>query len=179
MNRFRKHLLQNAAGACAALALAAVLLGQVPSARALEPARAPEDYITRTWGIGEGLPQNSVTAAVQTRDGYIWLGTYSGLVRFDGVSFRILNRWNTPDLKNDRITCLYEDAEGALWVGTYGGGVFSLSGDRWVNYSSVEGLSNDFVTSIIQDGPGAIWVGTEDGLTTGGSLTTRLCVVGS
>ena len=148
------------ADACAALT-AAVLLVRAPGSHALDPARPPEEYITRTWGVGEGLPQNSVTAAVQTRDGYVWLGTYSGLVRFDGVSFRILNRWNTPELKNDRITRLYEDPEGALWIGTYGGGVFRLHGGAWQNYSSLEGLSNDFVTSIVQDRGGATWVGTE------------------
>ena len=164
MNRLRKHICSKPAAACALLVLPALLPVRPPAAHALDPGRAPFEYITRTWGIGEGLPQNSVTALVQTRDGYIWLGTYSGLVRFDGVNFGIINKWNTPDLKNDRITSLHEDSEGALWVGTYGGGVSSLRAGEWRNYTSREGLSSDFVTSVITDSRGAVWVGTEDGL---------------
>ena len=164
MNRLRKNIYSKPAAACVLLVLSALFPVHPPAAHALDPGRVPFEYITRTWGIGEGLPQNSVTAVVQTRDGYIWLGTYSGLVRFDGVTFRIINRWNTPDLKNDRITSLHEDAEGALWVGTYGGGVSSLRAGHWRNYTSREGLSNDFVTSVLTDGRGAAWVGTEDGL---------------
>jgi ligand-binding sensor domain-containing protein/AraC-like DNA-binding protein len=133
-------------------------------AHALDPGRDADEYIIRTWSVGEGLPQNSVTAIVQTRDGYVWLGTYSGLVRFDGVSFEILNRWNTPGLKNDRISTLYEDGEGTLWVGTYGGGLSGLRAGEWQAHTTREGLSNDYVTCLLRDRGGTLWIGTEDGL---------------
>src|SRR5689334_17342535 len=80
------------------------------------PTAAP-NYSIRNWQTEDGLPQNSVTAIVQTRDGYLWLGTYSGLVRFDGVRFTVFDSDNTPSLKNARVTGLFEDAEGTLWIG--------------------------------------------------------------
>ena len=75
------------------------------------------NYSIRTWQTEDGLPQNSITAIVEGNDGYLWLGTYSGLVRFDGVRFTIFERGNTPSLKNGRITSLFEDNQGTLWIG--------------------------------------------------------------
>ena len=54
-------------------------------------APAAPNYFTRTWQVEQGLPQNKVTAAVQTRDGYLWAGTYNGLARFDGVRFTVFD----------------------------------------------------------------------------------------
>lgn len=156
------------------LLLLSLILTCLPAARALNPDRPPDHYIVKSWGVGEGLPQNSVTAIAQTGDGYIWLGTYSGLVRFDGVTFTVFDKWNSPGIVNDRITALHESADGTLWVGTYGGGLTSLTGgslkrdltkpSRWRTYTSREGLSNDYITCIASDGEGALWVGTENGL---------------
>src|SRR5215470_3146098 len=81
------------------------------------PAATPPHYSLRTWQTEEGLPQNSVTALVQTRDGYLWLGTYGGLVRFDGARFVVFDSDNTPGLKDNRITSLLEDGNGVLWIG--------------------------------------------------------------
>jgi hypothetical protein len=53
------------------------------------PQAPASDYIVRNWSTDDGLPQNSVTAIAQTRDGYLWLGTFNGLVRFDGVRCRL------------------------------------------------------------------------------------------
>jgi hypothetical protein len=55
---------------------------------------APPNYFTRTWQVEQGLPQNKVTAVVQTRDGYLWVGTYNELAWFDGVRFTKTTRWN-------------------------------------------------------------------------------------
>ena len=166
--------LRGGSAAAVALTLFCVLsLDCPPPAHALDPALDPAGYIIESWGLGEGLPQNSVTAVIQTRDGYIWLGTHSGLVRFDGQDFSIFNRWNTPELRSDRITALHEDEEGSLWVGTYGGGLHMLRGGAWRAYTEHEGLSNDFVTSM-GGGAHGLWVGTEDGLNriAGGDVTS-------
>ncbi len=80
--------------------------------RAAEP--ATPNYFVRSWKTDSGLPDNVVTAIVQTRDGYLWLGTYGGLARFDGVRFTVFNSANTPELQSDRITSLFEDADGTL-----------------------------------------------------------------
>src|SRR6202040_643977 len=74
-------------------------------------------YSFDVWQTEQGLPQNSVTSIVQTRDGYLWLGTYNGLVRFDGVRFKVFDSSNTPEFQGSRITSLFEDGEGSLWIG--------------------------------------------------------------
>src|ERR1035441_7050139 len=73
-------------------------------------------YATHHWLREDGLPQNAVTAVVQTRDGFIWIGTYSGLARFDGVRFTEFDS-STPGLASSRVTSLFESNDGALWIG--------------------------------------------------------------
>jgi len=70
-----------------------------------------------SWTIENGLPQNSVNDIVQTRDGYLWLATFGGLVRFDGIRFVIFDR-STPGIESQRVRALYQDRSGVLWAGT-------------------------------------------------------------
>ena len=84
------------------------------------------DYLTDVWTSDNGLPDSSVTSIAQTPDGYLWIGTYNGLARFDGVRFVTFDPINTPALKNARITRLSVDAWGALWINTYDGSMTSL-----------------------------------------------------
>ena len=60
-------------------------------------------YTYRAWTVEDGLPQVSVNAIAQTPDGYLWLGTNGGLVRFDGIQFKVYNTANTPAIKSNRI----------------------------------------------------------------------------
>ncbi len=87
-------------------------------------------YFTRTWQVEDGLPQTGVTAIVQTQDGYIWVGTHNGLVRFDGVRFKVFDTANTPQLQSSRITALFEDSEGNLWIGQETGELARYSSGR-------------------------------------------------
>ena len=73
-------------------------------------------YRFDSWTTDNGLPQNSVSAIVQTRDGYLWLTTFDGLVRFDGVRFTVFDKSNTRGLSSNRFTALHEDKDGTLWV---------------------------------------------------------------
>ena len=75
------------------------------------------NYITRLWTTDDGLPGSSVMNVIQSRDGYLWVGTYSGLARFDGVHFTVFNGGNAPEMPSPHVTCLFEDAEGAIWIG--------------------------------------------------------------
>jgi ligand-binding sensor domain-containing protein len=86
----------------------------------------PTRYRFNVWTTENGLPQNSVRAILQTRDGYLWLATLDGLVRFDGVRFTIFNTMNSSGLKSNRIARLFEDDDGTLWVGTEDGGIALL-----------------------------------------------------
>lgn len=123
-----------------------------------------DEYVIRTWTTDSGLPQNSINAMIQTHDGYIWLGTPMGLVRFDGVQFKNFNRLNTPALKKDMILSLYEDQNEVLWIGTDGGGLCSFKDGSWQNYSTIEGLSDDHVRVITSDRQGNLCLGTDYGL---------------
>src|SRR5262245_12405218 len=91
------------------------------AAAAQPPARIADRYIHRAWGTLDGLPQNSVTSIVQTRDGYLWAGTFGGLVRFDGLTFTVFDSANTPGLASVRIVALHETRRGVLWIGTEAG----------------------------------------------------------
>ena len=105
-----------------ALALAATAEAKdVAIAPGLDPAKALTQYNLDVWTTADELPQNSVNAIVQTRDGYIWLGTERGLVRFDGVQFTVFDKGNLPGLQNSNTQALYEDRAGNLWIGTWGG----------------------------------------------------------
>src|SRR5688572_13278890 len=80
-----------------------------------------DGYSIRVWQTEDGLPQNLVTTAVQTQDGYLWFGTHSGLARFDGERFKVYDTVNTPELVDSRINRLFEDARGTLWIGQESG----------------------------------------------------------
>ena len=122
-----------------------------------------DEYFIRTWTVQSGLPINSITALIQTQDGYIWVGTRAGLSRFDGVRFQTFTKQNSP-LSYDSITSLYEDSNKVLWIGTDGGGLYSCEKGLWKNVTTDDGLSNPHVRTIIGDWQGNIWVGTDYGL---------------
>src|ERR1051325_11344118 len=85
-------------------------------------------YIVQRWEAGateDSLPQNTVTSVVQTRDGFLWIGSYSGLARFDGLRFTVFNDNNAPGLASSRVTSLFEADDGTLWIGHEGGEVSS------------------------------------------------------
>jgi ligand-binding sensor domain-containing protein len=116
------------------------------------------------WTSEDGLPQNSVNAIVQTRDGYLWLGTFGGLVRFDGLKFTVFNSGNTPGLKGNRILALYEDRAGTLWIGTESGEVMSLKDGQARTFTTADGLPGGLVRCFFEDQAGTLWIGTYSGL---------------
>jgi len=133
------------------------------AALALDSSRPIADYGHDVWQAEQGLPQNTIHSIVQTGDGYIWLATEEGLVRFDGIRFVSFDRQNTGQIKNNYIQALFEDREGALWVGTPGG-LVKVKDGRFIAYGVKDGLAGDNVTSILEDSGGNLWVGTIGGL---------------
>ena len=87
-------------------------------------------FIVDSWtaenGPGKGPPDNEIISMVQTHDGYLWLGTLHGLVRFDGIHFTLFDVMNTPGLPSDRIVYLFEDRQTNLWVGTEPAGLCAI-----------------------------------------------------
>lgn len=117
----------------------------------------------RIWHAADGLPSDSVTAIIQTRDGFLWIGTSAGLVRFDGVKFTEANS-DSPKNNLTGITALCEDSNGHLWIGTQQNGLFELADGKTLHYAQREGLLSDNVTSLAADGHGRVWVGSHAGL---------------
>jgi signal transduction histidine kinase/ligand-binding sensor domain-containing protein len=148
----------------APLAALVLLCALAPWARALDPGRAFSQYRHDVWQVEQGLPQNAVQAIVQSRDGYLWLGTQEGLARFDGVRFSILDTKNTPGLRHNSIQCLIEARDGSLWAGTFVGGLTHLTDGGAVAYTTRDGLASDQVWSLLEDDDGSLWVGTNAGL---------------
>jgi ligand-binding sensor domain-containing protein/signal transduction histidine kinase len=112
----------------------------------------------------QGLPQNSVIAMIQTRDGYLWLGTYGGgLARFDGTSFQPFNEGNTPGLPGNTIVFLFEDSRSNLWAGTDTGGAVLIKDGRVTSLGIGRGSREGRLVSACEDGTGAVWLYTADG----------------
>jgi signal transduction histidine kinase len=122
-----------------------------------------EGYSMRVWQTEDGLPQNMVTSAIQTHDGYLWLGTYNGLARFDGEHFQVFDSANTPGLQDRRITALFEDAQGTLWIGHEAGVITRYSEGRFEPFVLSSGTMGEKVIGLGSDEQGQLWAMREDG----------------
>ncbi len=134
---------------------------------ALDPEAIPSQYLYASWQ--DQLPQNTVQAILQTRDGYLWLGTQGGLVRFDGIRFVEIPLAGEEAMAVD-VRALFEGADGTLWVGTRGNGLLQHRG------GSLEPVGRGYppdpgdgplsaagptvVFALAQDPTGALWLGT-------------------
>jgi signal transduction histidine kinase/ligand-binding sensor domain-containing protein len=124
----------------------------------------PTNYAVQGWNAENGLPQNSVAAICQTRDGYLWLGTYSGLVRFDGVRFVVFDTENTPALETVRITSLYEDKQGALWIGHESGELTRYRDGQFEVVTVPKTWSGATIADMFTDASGYLWLASREGL---------------
>src|SRR5215470_379259 len=106
------------------------------------------DYLIDVWTADNGLRSSSVTAIAQTLDGYLWIGTYNGLARFDGVRFVTFDPANTPALQRARVRRLNVDSNGTLWINTYDGSLTSCRDEQFKLEWKGDG-SSDAVTSMI------------------------------
>src|SRR5215475_13159685 len=147
------------------IAKAGVLLLLV-AASAISDAARPDApaYSRRVWRSADGLPEDFAQSLAQTQDGYLWIGTSGGLARFDGVSFAVFNRENTPAFPDDSVYSLLVTKDGTLWAGTEGGGLIRYKDGRFRVFGPIEGLTNGFVRVIYEDRNGQLWVGTDAGL---------------
>ena len=121
-------------------------------------------FTVDTWGVDEGLPQNSVFSVTQTRDGYLWFGTLNGLVRFDGVRFAVFDESNTPGLNSSRIVFLFEDSQSNLWIGTDNAGVaLARTNGQVISLEVGRGSREGRLVAACEDSKGTVWLGTANG----------------
>lgn len=136
----------------------ALLAGLLPLSAAADPLLRQLDGAVRdVWTTSEGLPHNTVNALAQTADGYLWVATWEGLVRYNGHEFAPFDRRTVPGWPDDGIRALHVGADGALWAGTARGGLARLREGVWEFPAPARGL----VTDIVEDRQGRLWIATE------------------
>lgn len=124
----------------------------------LDPDKLLSQYTLHTWTIEDGLPAISITDIYQASDGYLWLGTYNGLSKFDGVNFINYNSNNEPALTSNSIRVLYSQQD-TLWVGTQKG-VVKYHKHAFTRPKALEEVSNYSIEKIHSDKNGCLWIGT-------------------
>jgi signal transduction histidine kinase/ligand-binding sensor domain-containing protein len=137
--------------------LVAWTLALLPTAGSLAATFLADGYSIRIWQTEDGLPQNLVSSAVQTRDGYLWLGTFSGLARFDGERFQVFDTANTPEIADSRITSLFEDAKGTLWIGQGAGTLTRYHQRRFEPVPLRSEPTHSHILGIGSDEHGRLW----------------------
>lgn len=144
-------------------ALLLVLFGAAFSALALDPDRAVNQYGLAVWTADQGLPQNSVAALLQDRQGYLWVGTQEGLARFDGQTFVVFDKRREPLLTSSSVLCLLEGRDGTLWVGLEAGGLLGRRNGRFFRPEAEGPLAHESANALWEDPQGTLWVGTDEG----------------
>lgn len=135
-----------------------------PPAAGIPDANRDGSYHVTAWTTEHGLPDNRVQAVLQTRDGFLWLATVSGLVRFDGVRLKVFTHHNVPAFRSDNCLALAEDRDGMLWIGT-GDGLIRYAGRAFTYFGKTEGLPELTVARLVAASSGGVWAGTENTVT--------------
>jgi ligand-binding sensor domain-containing protein/signal transduction histidine kinase len=121
--------------------------------------RSLTQYVHKSWSFNTGLPGNEIHALVQTIDRSLWLGTDSGLVRFDGLDFTVFDPANTPAMTNANVRALTAAADGSLWIATEDG-LLRLKDRVFTRYTEKDGLGGNNIAALSIDANGALWAYT-------------------
>ncbi|MFZ0394368.1 MAG: two-component regulator propeller domain-containing protein [Terracidiphilus sp.] len=133
------------------------------AAHALEPSTPLANLNRQGWVMENGLPQNTIHALAQTADGFLWLGTEVGLVRFDGVNFATFDEHSKPALPSGDIRCLLAARDGSLWIGT-GDGLARMRDGAVTTFTAKDGLPGDEIRSLRFDSSDVLVVSTDQGV---------------
>jgi ligand-binding sensor domain-containing protein/signal transduction histidine kinase len=132
--------------------------------KVLDTAETARKYDQRTWQHAHGLPAGDrAWTVIQTRDGYVWIGTQYGLARFDGRRFTIFDHVNTPELTNEDCRTLTEDREGNLWIGT-GDGLVVKRNNHLTHLAARLGQQNRSFPPLFASLSGGVWVAGVNGV---------------
>lgn len=128
----------------------------------LDPHKTVNQYILDSWGIENGLPSNSVITITQTKNGYLWIGTTKGLVRYDGTTFKKICFTGKEEIDSQDIRALYVDGDGVIWVGIATGLIrYDHEGRKVKYFTADDGITPDGVRSITRDSSNSLWIGFE------------------
>jgi len=129
------------------------------------PMEEPSQWLHRSWQTDEGLPDNSVTGLAQTNDGYMWVGTLGGLLRFNGATFTPIPLPHLEGGGNRVVRLVFRDSRDRLWLGMERGRMICLERGNPQIYGTENGLPTHMARSIIEDGGGDLWLAFPTGLT--------------
>jgi len=142
---------------------AALLLLWTTTAAALPADRSISQYVRKSWTVRDGLPHGTVRGVAQTADGYLWLATYEGIVRFNGESFRLYAHEDAAALGNNSVLTIYHSRNDTLWLGTAAGTITMRDGV--FQKLAVPGTRDEMVNAIEETPDGTIWIASWGGLT--------------
>ncbi len=123
-----------------------------------------DSLIVTQWTIRDGLPVNSTNRIIQDSDGFIWISTYDGMVRFDGIAFETLNTSNTPSILNNRIAYFHKTPDQTIWVALENLGMLRYRNQEFRLFDDRDGLTLERISQIKTDPDGHPLVGANDGL---------------
>jgi len=133
------------------------------TAFALDPSRPLSNHAHHTWRSEDGLLQDTVSALLESKDGFLWIGTEAGLVRFDGSTFEHYSRVDLPRFEHNVIQCLAESANGAIWIGTSEPGLYCFQRGEIQAFGPAEGLPDRPIRRLLRDRSGTLWAAPADG----------------
>ncbi|HEY4305992.1 MAG TPA: two-component regulator propeller domain-containing protein, partial [Gemmatimonadaceae bacterium] len=140
------------------LGLVMLAVGGVERCGAEMAADPNDEFAIQTWTTEDGMPQNIVTALLQTKAGYIWAATYNGIAQFDGESFRVFDSTHTAGLTNSRITSLFEDAKGTIWIGHDTSDLTKYAQGKFEPVPIKAAWLGGTISGIASDSAGDVWI---------------------
>src|SRR5258708_15123827 len=146
----------------AILALSVLGLPRAATAQRTRKLIPPPGFTVDQWTTVNGLPQNSVNAIAQTPDGYVWVGTFGGLARFDGLRFSVAERVDDAGHHADRVLSLAVAPDSSLWIGTENG-LLQYRAGHFKRFTQANRLPDHEIRALHFDRAGTLWVGTEHG----------------
>jgi len=131
--------------------------GLILSAASIATGAERAQFQVKHWSTTQGLPQSRTACLKLTHDGYLWIGTWYGLVRFNGVGFTVFSQFNTPEMEDHTINSLDEDTEGTLWIGTRSG-LLSYRDHVFHRFSQKDGIPDPNVWRVAASRSGGVWI---------------------
>ncbi|MGB0524556.1 MAG: ligand-binding sensor domain-containing protein, partial [Flammeovirgaceae bacterium] len=142
---------------CIAIFFSTITISFGQNTVGLNPEKKIHQYLIDNWTTDNGLPYNNLSHVFQAKNGYIWISTFEGLIRFDGKTFEIFTQKDFDVFKTNGIYQVDEDQEGRLWLGTQGSGLLSYQNGK------MENTTPNFdkpISAVLASKNGVIWMGT-------------------
>ena len=128
--------------------------GHLHAQKGLKPSKNLHQYSYTHWTSEDGLPTNTTIKVKQTQDTHIWIATFGGLTKFNGLEFNVYNTSNTPQIINNAINYLFEARDNTIWTCTESGGVNRFKDGSFYNYTIKDGLPSNTTECVAEDKKG-------------------------